>query len=193
MSVIVAIKEKDVIYLGADSQTSSGRKKHTYLNETAYKVVKLKNDVLVGFCGRVAARQTILAMKDVFTLDENGGLTKKHIVQQIVPKLLDKMEQIGDEESGALDVSILLAHKDKMYKITADLDVIHLNENASLGAGKYYVNYALFGMPDIPVKERILKALIESAKHTESVAGPYVLIDTKNLEYEVVDKGGENH
>ena len=54
-------------------------------------------------------------------------------------------------------------------------------------------NYALFGMPDIPVKERILKALIESAKHTESVAGPYVLIDTKNLEYEVVDKGGENH
>ena len=148
---------------------------------------------MVGFGGRVAARQTILAMRYVFTLDENGELTKKHIVQQIVSKLLDKMEQIGNEESGALDVSILLAHKDKMYKITADLDVIHLNKNASLGSGKYYVNYALFGIPDIPVKEKILKALIESAKHTESVAGPYVLIDTKNLEYEVVDKGGENH
>ena len=55
------------------------------------------------------------------------------------------------------------------------------------------MDYALFAMPTIPVKERLLKALIESAKHTESVSGPYVLIDTKNLEYEVVDKGGENH
>ena len=193
MSVIVAIKENDVIYLGADSQRSSGRNKHTYLNETAYKVVRLENDILVGFCGIVAAKQAILAMKEVFTLDENCELTKKHIVNQIVPKLLDKMEQIGDEKSGALDVSILLAHKNKMYEITSELDVIHHNENASIGAGTYYVNYALFGIPNIPVKERIIKALIESAKHTESVAGPYVLIDTKNLEYEVVDKGGENH
>ena len=80
-----------------------------------------------------------------------------------------------------------------MYKITSDLDVVHLNENASIGAGKNYVYYALFGMPDIPVKDRILKGLIQSAKHCDSVAGPYVLIDTKNLEYEVFDMGGENY
>ena len=193
MSVIVAIKEKDVIYLGADSQTSSGRKKHTYLNETAYKVVKLKNEVLVGFCGRVAARQTILAMKDVFTLDENGGLTKKHIVQQIVPKLLDKMEQIGDEESGSLDVNILLAYKDNLYKITSGLDVLKLNNCGCSGAGALYTNYYLFDKKDLPIKERVLKALIASANRTESVGGPYVLIDTCNLEYEIVDMGGDNH
>ena len=118
MSVIVAVKENDVIYFGADSQTSTGRKRRNYLNETAYKVVKLDNDILVGFCGRVASRQIILSMKEVFVLDENGCLTKEHIVKQIVPKLVDKMEQICDEESGSIDVSILLAHKDKLYKIT---------------------------------------------------------------------------
>ena len=193
MSVIVAIKENGVVYLGADTQTSAGRKKHNHLNETGYKIVRLDNGILVGFCGRVASKQVILAIKEIFTLDENDTLTKKHIVKEIVPKLVNKMEQIGDEESGSLDVSILLAYKDKMYKITSNLDVVHLNEIASTGAGRYYVHYALFGMPNLPVKERLLKALVESARRTESVAGPYVLIDTKNLEYEVVDKRGENY
>jgi ATP-dependent protease HslVU (ClpYQ) peptidase subunit len=193
MSVVVAIKENGVIYMGADSQTTAGKRKRNHLNEMAYKVVKLDNGVLVGLCGRVAARQTILSMKNVFTLDEQSELTKRHIVKEIVPKLVDKMEQIGDEESGSLDVSILLAYKDKLYRITSGLNVIHLNENGSAGAGRDFANYALFAMRSLPVKERLLKALMESAKRTESVGGPYVLIDTNNLEYEVVDMGGNNH
>ena len=44
-------------------------------------------------------------------------LPKKHIVREIVPKLVDKMEQIGDEESGALDVSILLAENTFTFKL----------------------------------------------------------------------------
>ena len=193
MSVIVAIKENGVIYMGADSQTTAGRRKHNNLNETAYKVARLDTGILVGFCGRVAAHQTILSMKDVFTLDEQGELTKRHIVKEIVPKLVDKMEQIGDEESGYIDVGIMLAYKDKLYRITEDLDVIHLNENGSDGAGRDLVNYVLFEMKNLPVRERILRALEESARREESVGGPYVLIDTKNLEYEVVDMGGNNH
>ena len=193
MSVIVAVKENGIIYMGADSQTTAGNRKTNYLNETAYKVVRLDNGILVGFCGRVSARQSILSIKDVFTLNEEGKLTKKHIVREIVPKLVDKMEQIGDEESGSLDVSILLAYKDKLYRITSGLNVIHLNENGSAGAGRDFANYALIAMKNLPVKERLLKALMESAKRTESVGGPYVLINTNNLEYEVVDMGGNNH
>jgi ATP-dependent protease HslVU (ClpYQ) peptidase subunit len=193
MSVVVAIKENGVIYMGADSQTTAGKRKHNYLNEMAYKVVKLDNGVLVGLCGRVAARQTILSMKNVFTLDEQGELTKQHIVKEIVPKLVDKMEQIGDEESGSMDVGIMLAYKDKLYRITAGLDVVHLNEIGSDGAGRDFVNYVLFEMKNLSVRERILMALEESAKREESVGGPCVLIDTKELEYEVVDLGGNNH
>ena len=193
MSVIVAVKENGTIYMGADSQTTAGNRKKNHLNETSYKVVRLDNGMLVGFCGRVAARQIILSIKDVFTLNEEGKLTKKHIVREIVPKLVDKMEQIGDEESGSLDVSILLSYKDKLYRITSGLNVIHLNENGSAGAGRDFANFALFAMKNLPVRERILRALEESARREESVGGPYVLIDTKDLEYEVVDMGGNNH
>ena len=56
MSVIVAIKENDVVYMGADSQTTAGMRKRSYLNETGFKIVRLENGILVGFCGRVAAK-----------------------------------------------------------------------------------------------------------------------------------------
>ena len=193
MSVIVAVKENGVVYMGADSQTTAGRRKYSYLNETSFKVTRLDNGMLIGFCGGVSAKQAVMAIDGLFTLNAQGELTKKHIVQEIVPKLVDKMEQIGDEESGALKVSILLAHKDKLYRITANLDVISLNEYGRSGAGADYVNYALTERKDLPVRERILKALVESARRTESVSGPYVLIDTNKLEYEIVDMGGDNY
>ena len=193
MSVIVAIKENGVIYMGADSQTSSGSNKIHNLNETGYKIRRLDNGMLLGFCGSIVATQTILAIKNVFTLDEDGKLTKKHIVREIIPKLVDKMEQIGDTSSGSLEVSILLVYKDQMYRISSRLGVIHLNLVAGIGAGDYYVNYYLFERMDLPVKERLLKSLVESARRTDSVGGPFVLIDSKNLEYEVIDMGGENY
>jgi hypothetical protein len=132
-------------------------------------------------------------MKDIFGLDENGNLNKKHIVNHIVPKLIDKMEQIGDEERGSLDVSIILAYKDKLYKITSSLSVISLNDHGKAGAGAYFVNYYLHDRKDLPVKDRIIKSLMASAKRCDSVCGPYVLIDTQDLEYEIIDMGGKNY
>lgn len=193
MSVIVAVKENGVVYMGADTQTTMGVKKRNGLNETAVKIHRLENGILVGFCGKVAAKQDILSIKDIFVLDENSDLNKKHIVNHIIPKLVDKMGQIGDEEMGSLDVSIILAYKDKLYRITASLSVICLNDNAKAGAGAYFVNYYLQERKDLPVKNRIIKSLMASAKQCDSVGGPYVLIDTKNLEYEIIDMGGRNY
>lgn len=193
MSVIVAIKENGVVYMGADSQTTTGRRKRNGLNETAYKIARLENGMLVGFCGKVAAKRAILSMENVFVLDKEGELNKKHIVKEIVPKLVDKMQLKGDEDSGALDVSILLAYKDKLYRITSGLDVLNLNECGRAGAGADFTNWYLFGEKNLSIRERILKALVASAKRTESVGGPYVLIDTQKQEFEIVDMGGDNH
>ena len=193
MSVIVAVKENGIVYLGADSQTTAGSKKRHLLNETSYKLQRLENGILVGFCGRVAAKQIVLTMHDLFTLDEQGKLTKRHIVTEIIPKLMDKIEQIGDEEEGSLDLTILLAHKDSLYKITSKLDVVKLNEVGGSGAGVNFISYNLINGKDLPVKERILKALTASAKRADSVAGPYVLIDTDKLEYEIVDMKEKNY
>lgn len=185
MSVIVAIKKNGVVYMGADTQTTTGSYMSVSANEASVKINKLPNGILAGFCGRVAAKQGILSMDNVFTLDENGKLTKSHIVNQIIPRLSDKLCVFGDEESGELDVSIILAHKDSLYRISSDLSVIKLNEYAVSGAGRDYTYYALKSLPITDPKERILKCLCESARRCDSVSAPFVLIDTKHLEYEM--------
>ena len=193
MSVIVAVKENGAVYMGADSQTTTGRRKFTRLSESFHKITRLKNGILIGFCGKVVVKQRILSMNDLFTLDSEGKLTKEHIVKNIIPKLSSQIEEIGDEKTGALDVSMLIAHDDSLYRITSDLDVIKMNDYARSGAGDGYVDYALRTYRDLDVKERILKALTASAKRCESVSGPYVLIDTKDRTFEIVDLKGENY
>ena len=167
MSVIVAIKENDVIYMGADTQTTAGRRKYNSLNETEFKIKRLDNGILVSYCGSVAAGQAV--PNDIYTLDSNGELTKKHIVKNIIPKLINKMEEIGDKKNGEMNVSILLAFKDKLYRITKELDVLKLNENGKSGSGLIYVEYAI-SLKELPVRTRLLKALAESAKRIETLA-----------------------
>lgn len=192
MSVIVAIKENGVVYMGADSQTSVGSRKITHLNEKFHKITKFKNGILVGFCGTVASKQNILAMNGLFTLNSDGVLTKEHIVTQIIPKLVNEMGQIGDEKSGEIDVSMIIAHKDSLFKITSDLVVIKINGYTKSGAGGGFVDYSMRNTQKT-VRERILGALVCSARRCESVSGPYVLVNSRDKQFEIVDLGGENY
>ena len=192
MSVIVAIKQDGVVYMGADTQTTFGNNRFQGLNEAGFKIRRLDNGILLGFCGRVAAKQSILANKDLFVLDENQNLTKQHIVNNIVPVLVDKVGYIGNQDSGKMDVCILLAYKDKMYTIEYDLRVVALNEIARTGAGCESVTYSLREQ-GYPVRERLLNALKTSARRVDSVSGPYVLIDTLNKQYYIGDMGEENY
>lgn len=194
MSVIVAIKENGVVYLGADTQTTIGTKRRkTSLHETNFKINKLENGILLGFCGLVAKKQEILSIKKIFTLDENGCMNKEHIVKNIIPKLVRGLNK--EDGEWCLGVTILLAYKDSMYYINSLLEVVKLNDYAKIGSGSSYVDYAILSTKGkgIPVKERLLKALTESAKRCDAVCGPYVLIDTKDLQYEIIDMGGENY
>ena len=193
MSVIVAVKENGIVYMGADSQATMGKKKENILNETAFKIVKLNNEILVGFCGSYSIKQQILSDESIFTLDENKQLTKHHIVNYIVPKLSKWLKKSDKNETMELGVDFLLAHNDNLYQISSTLDIVKINNVAKIGSGKGCVDYALTCFKFLPMKERILKALAGSANITEGVSGPYVLIDTKDKTYEIIDLKGENH
>ena len=187
MSVIVAVKENDVVYMGADSQTSIGGNKIHVLNESGFKIVIQENGVLVGMCGDVGGHNAVTTQKNFVSLDENGSLTKKHIVNEIIPKLLNPNLKIYNEKKQDLSISLIIAFRDKLYKIMSNLTVIRCNTYTSSGSGKNYTRYDMYAHSDLPVKERIVKALRSSANRDSSVGAPFVLIDSKNLEYEIVE------
>lgn len=83
MSVIVAIKSGDAIYMGCDTQTTSGKDKENKLQESTFKISKLRSGMLVGICGKVAAHQSVCDDESVFEI-EKGELTKKEIVNNFI-------------------------------------------------------------------------------------------------------------
>ena len=192
MSVVVGIKDGGVVYLGADTQTTIGsnRQQHS-LNEVGYKIHRFENGILFGACGSVQTTQVLLANLEIFTLDENGKLTKSWIVKEIIPKMRKILQDAKLlDEDGAMENSFVLAHGDKAYCVYAQFRVVARNDTLSIGAGRGAALYAL-NQTDIQktVRERLIEAMEMSAKLVDSISAPYILIDTKNLEFEIVQGG----
>lgn len=90
----MAIKSGDAIYMGCDTQTTSGKDKENKLQESTYKISKLRSGMLVGICGKVAAHQSVCDDESVFEI-EKCELTKKEIVNNIIPKIKAKLKDIA--------------------------------------------------------------------------------------------------
>ena len=53
MSLIIAIKNDEIIYFGTDTQTTTGSFKKNQVIEDRFKVKKMPNDIVIGVVGTV--------------------------------------------------------------------------------------------------------------------------------------------
>ena len=83
MSLIVAIKKDDVVYLGADTRTTRGERVRSNLAREDLKIHKM-GSCFVGAAGTVANLQLMISHPEWFEL-KGKPLTKKFIVQKIIP------------------------------------------------------------------------------------------------------------
>ena len=198
MSVVIAIKKNNHIYMAADTQTSCGDRKVTYLGEKSRKIHQFENGILLGHTGSVHNWQLVCAHPEYFTVSEDGELTKKHIVQNIIPKLFkcyrdNKMREEVEGEPSRMGDSYLLAYKDKLFQIDDVFDVQVLNHYAEIGSGG---DLTLAGLVELDVEDvqdeqviekRLVDLLRISAARIMSVSGPYVLIDTEKQTFKMTD------
>ena len=195
MSIIVAYKKDDTVYMGTDTRVIIQDDKRNQLSPCNYKIQKLDNDILVGISGEYNERQTLFAYSEIFSLDKNGALTKKHIIKEIIPRLFEvlKMENLlnKDEALPYMKAKILLAHKDVLFEICSGFAVLQYKDFQAIGRNSSVIAYAtLFNTkPTDDVNERIIKALALAQKHSHLVGSPFLLIDTKKLEYTLI--GGD--
>ena len=198
MSVVIAIKKNNRIYMAADTQTSCGDRKVTYLGENSRKIHRFENGILLGHTGSVHNWQLVCAHPEYFTVPENGELTKKHIVQNIIPKLFkcyrdNEMREEVEGEPSRMGDSYLLAYKDKLFQIYDVFDVQVLNHYAEIGSGG---DLTLSGLVELDaedvqdeqvIEKRLVDLLRISAARIMSVSGPYVLIDTEKQTFKITD------
>lgn len=189
MSVIVAVKENGIVYMGADTQSTAGKKKKNELNESNFKIRRMENGILVGTCGEVSSSQLLFSKMNLFTLDSDGKLTKRHIVKEIIPKIIEVLKKGNklDKDDGTMNLSFLIAYKDCLYEVWGDFFVLSVAKFAARGSGREFALYPL-SKKNLSVRERILQALRISEKRVAAVSAPYVLIDTEKQNYEVVEE-----
>ena len=192
MSIIIAYKQGDTVYMGTDTRVIVNEKKRNELCECNYKIQKLDNGIILGITAERLERQTIMAYSDMFTLNKRGNLTRKHIVTEIIPKLINVLQDndLMSSKEGELPymkADIALAHKGVLYEICSAFGVIRYENFQALGFASKFVQATLLASgSNCDVESRIVKALDVAAANSPQVGKPYLLIDTKNLEYKLI-------
>ena len=191
MSLVVAYKKDGTVYMGADTQSSRGSEISRTLNASGFKISKLPSGILMGVCGLVKGHQKILTQKNWFELPEGKKLDKRYIVKNIIPKLSELMKGIKEDKDArhsSMEVCLLLAQADRLFMISNQYTVFESHSYAAIGAGADYSEYCLSRAEEADdVHEGLLKALRAGAHFDSTVSAPYVLIDTKDREYAVVE------
>ena len=186
MSLVIAVKKDGVIYMGADTQTTCGRReKRAHLSPGYLKLLRLPNGIILGRVGNVHSLQYIWAHPEWFTLPEDGVLTKRHVVNEIIPHIYrcfrdnDLFEKDGKEDPLSMGDALLMAHRDKLFLINDRLGVIQIEHYAAIGAGESFVQY---GMEHMDMQNSVLaeiKRLLKiGAECCPSVSGPFALTST---------------
>ena len=197
MSVVIAIKKNGRVYMAADTQTSCGDRKVTHHSEGSRKITRFENGVLLAHTGLVHNWQILCAHPEYFTVPEEGELTKKYIVQNIIPKIFKcyRENDMCEKEKGEPDQlgeAYLLAYKDKLFQIDGAFNVAVLEHYADIGAGG---DLTLAGLIELDaeevcdsktVEDRLVELLRISSHRIMSVSGPYYLIDTESQKIKMV-------
>lgn len=197
MSVVVAIKDKDKVWVGCDSQVTCGWSKYTLKNKNNFKIFKptKENDVIIGVCGYLRDANILSCVEEY--LDELAKLKNeidfKYIVTKLVPKLfsilrdnkriVEKKEQLTIMES-----QILFIYKDKIFDISPDGCVIEIEDYCAIGSGTDFAIGYLNNNEEKDIKQKIIKAIQSSCLTDLYVNYPIVVMNTKDNEVEIVEK-----
>lgn len=153
MSLVIAIKDKDRVILGADKQTSCGGTK----THDAVKVWELSEfpGAVMGSVGLLRVTQ-IIQTSQILELNDllnGGGPSTAFIINSVVPRILNLLESRGvkcdatvnrDLDMSRIPNSFVLAVGDKVWEISTDLCVTEIENYVAIGSGEDVARGCLF-------------------------------------------------
>lgn len=196
MTCIVGIvdKENDCVWMGGDSLASNRFMKAIISDSKVFRYED-RDDVIMGSCGLV--RHMDLLRYDNTLFDkvdkyENTKIDHKYMVTKFIPKVQTLFNNGGAEyvSNGVKEgANFLVGVGNKLFEIQEDYGVIdYADEFNAVGSGEYHAMASLCSTKDLNLscKERVIKAL-ESAEHNQcGVQRPFVIMNTKDKEVEII-------
>ena len=172
MSLVIAIRDKDRVVLGADKQVSTGdTKDHT---STKIWAVEELPGAIMGSVGAARCSQIIqysnVIDKNLLTGNE---VSTDFIICSLAPTIAAGLKQNGisleSKEEPSCTImpnAFIFAYEDKAWLIWHDLSVIELNNYFAIGPGSDVAKGALYATEDKNPFERIVTAIDAAADTT---------------------------
>lgn len=199
MSVVVAIKEGNKIYVGSDSQVTRGGTRATLKNPNNYKIWKVKgvDNCLMAHVGNVRDANVIRLMDGLVT---NYNVYMNHVdyefvVKKVVPDIYSELKNAGylkDEQYfDHMDSRFLFIYKDQLYMINSDGCVLEVDDYVAIGSGEDQAIGSLLSTEKESPEIRIIKAIKASAASDIYVDYPIILTNSETTEFSVINETDE--
>ena len=188
MSVVVAVKQNGVVYLGADSQISSDKSKFSFSNINNYKIwryYKYAESCLFGGVGSLRDINLIKVNNDL--IDENSILKDNINYKYVVENLVDNLFQVlknkdrlvkDSDELFRMSSSYLFSFKSNLFEIGSDGSVIEINDFTAIGSGQEIAIGSLNTTEEKRPVERIIHAIEASCKTNLYVNYPIIIMSS---------------
>ena len=199
MSVVVAIKQNGIVYLGADSRVTRGGTKSTLKNPNNYKIWQVGETpaCLMAHVGNLRDANIVRLMDDLVTEYDihKNRVDYRYVVKHVVPDIIRALQDVGylkDEQYFEhMDSRYFFAYKDKLFLINSSGCVIEIEDYAAIGSGEDQAIGSLISSEGEEPKSRIIKAIKASAASDVFVGYPIIFIDTDTMEFQVIDEREE--
>ena len=199
MSVIVAIKKGGQVYMGCDSQVTSGRTCMTLRNPNNYKIWRVPGaeGCLMGSVGDYRDACLIRTARDLVT---DYDVYRKHIcydfvVNDVVPAIIGKLQKANYiKKEGmfeCMNSAYLFAFDNQLYNLHNDGSVLEIEDYIAVGSGKNESVGNLLSTEREDPYARILKAIKASATTDIYVDYPIILTSTKDKEFHIITDRNE--
>lgn len=200
MSVVIAVRAEDRIWLASDSQVSYGGTKMLIVQPHSFKLTKHPHNFHIGTVGSFRD-SNIIATSSVEFLSTNAivnnSLNFSEVVRSIVPKFFEELNNFGRiiaKENGMIfmESSFLIARGLDAYQIDRDGAVIELNDVLAIGSGADAAESAFLSMEGLAIseEEKIIRATMVACDKDLYVNYPIIYTDTLTNVLRIFD--GEN-
>lgn len=171
MSLVIAIKDKDRIVLGADKQVSSGDSKDHTITKI-WEVDELPGAIMGGV-GSARASQVIQYANIIDKNLINRDIGTDFIICSLAPTICEGLKRNGfniEAKEGdfceMMPNSFIFAYKDRAWLIWNDLSVQEISDYLAIGSGSDVARGALFATKKHNPFERIVTAIDAAAEST---------------------------
>lgn len=202
MTCVIAYKDNNKVYIGADSLSSSQQTMER-IPRRDRKVFRLKDreDILIGFCGSYRMGQLLqsqpgLLQYSEIQIDEESGepieevkevedLDYDAMIEVFVPNVVELFKAADfavNSEVGLLGGNFFVATKDRFFYVLGDFSVADIDADYfAIGCGGPYAIGALDVLKDnqkMPVTRKIEKALRVARNNAMGIDAPYLILNT---------------